>query len=107
LSTRLELKPIEIRIKAIPGASRDAVSGLLGNRLKLRISAAPEDGKANKAIEKLLARTLGIKPSQVIICAGRTNPEKTAQVFDISIEHLSESLGFDARLITQNQDAER
>jgi uncharacterized protein (TIGR00251 family) len=107
LSTGLDTNPIEIRIKVIPNASHDALCGLLGDRLKLRVSAAPEDGKANKAIEKLLARSVGLKPSQVIICAGHTNPEKTVQIYGISVEILSESLGFDTRLITLNQGAKR
>ena len=42
-------------VKAVPGASLDTVAGALGDRLKVRISAAPEDGQANRAICRLLA----------------------------------------------------
>lgn len=70
----------DLRIKAVPGASRDAVAGMLGDRLKIRVAAPPEGGKANKAIVALLARELGLKPAQVEIVAGLTNPEKTVRL---------------------------
>ncbi len=71
---------VDIRIKAVPGASRDAVAGMLGERVKVRVSAPPEGGKANRAIEAVIARALGIKPSQVAVVMGMTNPEKTVRV---------------------------
>ena len=71
-----------LRLKAVPGASRDEIAAVMhhpdGVRLKVRVSAPPEGGKANKAICKLLARELGCKPGDVEIIAGHTNPEKTA-----------------------------
>ena len=36
-----------IRLKVVPGSSRDAIAGILGGRLKVKVAAAPEDGKAN------------------------------------------------------------
>jgi len=71
---------IELRIKAVPGASRDDLAGMLGDRLKVRVSAPPEGGKANKAIVALIARELGIKRAQVEVVSGRTNPEKTLRI---------------------------
>ena len=64
----------------MPGASRNEVSGIIADRLKVRISAAPEAGKANKAISKLLASALGVKVKQVSIDAGQTNPEKIVRI---------------------------
>lgn len=72
-----------LRIKAVPGASRDAVAGMLGERLKVRVSAPPEGGKANKAICALIARELGLKPAQVEVAAGHANPEKTLHLHGI------------------------
>ncbi len=69
-----------IRVKAVPGASRDEIVGPLGDRLKVRIAAAPEGGKANKAICKLIAKRLGVAPNLVEVAAGTTNPEKTVYV---------------------------
>lgn len=69
-----------LHLKAVPNAKRDEVAGWLGDRLKVRVSAPPEDGRANKAICELLARELGVKPSAITIIRGHTSPEKTAQI---------------------------
>jgi uncharacterized protein len=78
-----------IRIKAVPGARRDEIAGMLGDRLKIRISAPPEDGKANDAIRALLARELGLKPRDIEIIAGHTRPEKTVQIANATPEALA------------------
>ncbi len=69
-----------IRVKAVPGASREEIAGPLGDRLKIRVSAPPEGGRANKAVCLLIARALGVKPKQVSIEAGRTSARKTIRV---------------------------
>lgn len=69
-----------IRVKAVPGASRDAIAGLLGDRLKVRVAAAPEGGKANDAICALLAKALGAKPRDASVVSGHTSPEKLVRV---------------------------
>jgi uncharacterized protein (TIGR00251 family) len=69
-----------IRIKAVPGASRDGIAGAVGDRLKVRVSAPPEGGHANRAICRLVAAALGVRPRQVTIERGRTSPEKTLRV---------------------------
>lgn len=84
-----------IRIKAVPGASRDAVGGLLGERVKVRVSAAPEGGKANKAIIRLLAGAIGCRAGQVELVSGQTHPEKLFAVRGIDAERISDALGFD------------
>lgn len=74
---------MDLKIKAVPGASRDAVAGMLGDRIKVRVSAPPEGGKANKAIEAVIAESLGVKASQVEVVAGMTNPVKTVRVVGV------------------------
>lgn len=69
-----------IRVKAVPGASRDEIAGPLGDRLKIRVAAAPEGGKANKAICRLIAKRLGAPAKSVEVVTGPTNPEKTVRV---------------------------
>jgi len=69
-----------LSIKAVPGASRDALGGELGGRLKVRVAAPPEGGKANEAICELVARALGVKARQVSVELGRSNPEKVVRV---------------------------
>ena len=53
-----------LRIRLTPNGGRDALDGLVttsdGPALKTRVRAAPEDGRANAALEKLVANWLGI-----------------------------------------------
>ena len=68
---------VRIAVKAVPGASRDAIAGPLGERLKVKVAAPPEDGKANEAICKLLAKALSLPMRQVQVESGHTGPEKS------------------------------
>ncbi|MDP6891058.1 MAG: DUF167 family protein, partial [Phycisphaerales bacterium] len=78
-----------VRLKAVPGASRDAIAGLLGDRLKVRISAAAEGGKANKAICRLLAGATG---TAVTIETGHGSPLKTARANGVSPDQVADAL---------------
>lgn len=67
-------------VKAVPGASRDQIAGRLGDRLKVRVAAAPEGGKANAAVCTLIARALNIPASAVQVERGHSHPEKTLRI---------------------------
>lgn len=69
-----------LRIKAVPGARREAIAGVLGDRLKVRVAAPPERGRANRAIEALVARILGLKARDVCVASGLTSPDKTLHI---------------------------
>ena len=83
---------VTIRLKAVPGAKNDEIAGVLGDRLKVRVSAPPEGGKANGAICALLAAALGLRPRDVQICSGTSNPEKVARASGIDEVTASERL---------------
>ena len=85
-----------IRVKAVPGASRDEVAGPVGDRLKVRVTAPPEAGRANKAICVTLARALSIKPNHVSIETGATSPEKTVRVIDCQVATVKSRLMADS-----------
>ena len=80
---------VEIAVKAVPGAKRDEVVGLLGERLKVRVSAPPEGGKANAAICALLARELGVAARAVSVVRGTSNAEKSVFVAGVSAAEVS------------------
>lgn len=63
-------------MKVVPGASRTRIVGVLGDALKVAVSAPPEGGKANAAVCKLLATRLGKAKSDVSIVAGHSQPHK-------------------------------
>ncbi len=90
--TQLDDGSLRIRIKAVPGAKQNQIAGVLGDRLKVRISAPPEAGKANKAICQLIARALGVKQRDVSVVSGQTNPEKIIAVDSYSVDQATAQL---------------
>lgn len=79
---------IVLLVKAVPGARTDEVTGWLGDRLKVRVSAPPEGGKANAAICRLLASELGLKPAAVVVARGQVSAEKSVSVTGTSWEQV-------------------
>ncbi|MFH0911746.1 MAG: DUF167 domain-containing protein [Planctomycetota bacterium] len=67
-------------VKASPGARADAVGGLHDRALRVRVTASPERGKANRAILALLAERLGVPRSSLALVGGETRPRKTIRV---------------------------
>lgn len=68
------------RIRVLPRASRSEAAGIQGDALKLRITEAPVEGKANDECIRLLAKILGVKRTQVTIIAGHAARTKTVAV---------------------------
>ena len=81
-----------IRVKAVPGASRDRLQGLLGDRLKIAVSAPPEGGKANAAIIKLLAAKLDLAAKDLEMESGHGNALKVVRVRLAQVEDVAEAL---------------
>ena len=80
--------------KIVPGSnSPTRFCGLLDGMLKVKVSAAPEKGKANQCLLKFLAKQLGVKKNAVSIISGKTSPVKHIQVLGISADTLLEKLG--------------
>jgi uncharacterized protein (TIGR00251 family) len=79
-------------VKVVPASSRTELSGLLDGMVKIKLSAAPEKGKANKALLAFLAEKLGVKKNSISIIAGETCAVKKIQVLGISAQALSEKL---------------
>lgn len=67
---------VRLLVKAVPGAKRDEIAGWLGDRLKVRVCAPPEGGRANEAIRELLCTTLGVGSHQVSLERGAASPLK-------------------------------
>ena len=87
-----------MRVRAQPGASKDAVEETCQDAagqafLKVRVRAAPEKGKANAAIEKVLAAALGLPKTAVSVEKGETQRIKTVRISaDPSIAAALEAL---------------
>jgi len=74
LNLRKTATGLMLAVRLTPRSSRDAVEGLedfAGETvLKARVRALPEDGRANAALEKLIAKWLGVPPSSVEVAQG-------------------------------------
>lgn len=80
-------------MKVVPGARRDEIAGMLGARLKVRVSAPPEGGRANAAVCALVAAALGVRPRQVQIEKGHASAEKTLRVSGADPARVARLLG--------------
>ena len=67
-------------VKVQTGASPQCIAGLQANRLKIRVNAAPERGKANKAIIAILADALHLSKQALEIVRGATQSHKTISI---------------------------
>ncbi|MFH1615540.1 MAG: DUF167 domain-containing protein [Planctomycetota bacterium] len=79
-------------VKVVPGSSRTVVSGLLGKRLKIKVAAAAEKGKANQCLVEFLAAKAQVRKNAVSITSGQTGMTKTIRITGLSREQLLERL---------------
>ena len=76
---------IRLRLKVTPKAKRLAIGGLQpeadgGVCLKVAVTAAPEDGKANAAVIALLAKEWGVAKTAISVVAGATDRRKLVEI---------------------------
>jgi len=85
-----------LSVWAQPGASRDRIAGLHGDRLKVAVSAPPEKGRANKAVEAVIAGALGVRKSAVKVVAGEISRDKIVEVEGVDEARARALLGLPA-----------
>jgi uncharacterized protein (TIGR00251 family) len=85
MSTRLQLR-------VAPGAARNAVVGRYGAGWKIRVAAAPEDGKANDAVVRLLAGALEVPAGDVEIVSGYASRDKIVALAGLEREEIDRRL---------------
>ncbi|MDF0599182.1 DUF167 domain-containing protein [Psychromarinibacter sp. C21-152] len=77
--THLAREGTEIAVRVTPKASRSAIKRD-GDTLRVYVTAAPEGGKANAAVAKLLAKALGLPKSRLSLIRGQTARDKVFRV---------------------------
>lgn len=75
-----------------PRAAKDALVGLHGTAVKMKVTAPPVDDKANRAVESLLARVLGLPRSAISIVSGSTSRHKRVAVTGMNAQMVSSAL---------------
>lgn len=77
-------KGITLDVKVTPGAKKDAIEGMLGERLKVRIAAKAVDGAANDRLIKFIAQNFNAPNSAVCLLSGATSRTKTLFIEEFS-----------------------
>jgi uncharacterized protein len=75
---------VHLLVKVVPASSRNCIAGWLGDTLKVRVTAQPERGKANAAVEATIAEALGISIASARVIQGRTSPRKVVEILGLS-----------------------
>ena len=75
-------------VKVVPRSSKTAIAGVLGGKLKIKLAAAPEKGKANESLVGFLADTIGVKKNAIKITSGLTSPVKSIEITGVSADFL-------------------
>jgi uncharacterized protein (TIGR00251 family) len=87
---RAQPERVLLQIKVVPGSSRDAIAGWLGAALKVRVTAPAERGRANAAVEELVAGALGLPRASVRVVRGTTSARKTLELLGVSEAEIRE-----------------
>ena len=75
-------------VKVHPRAKKDAITGEVGDALKLSLISPPVDGRANEACIEFFAKLLKVSRTSVTIAAGESSRNKIIRVSGLSAEQL-------------------
>ena len=80
------------QVKVHPRAHKNAVTGVVGDTLKLALTAPPVEGRANEACVKFLAELLNVPRSSVTIAAGESSRQKLIRVAGLRAAQVEDKL---------------
>jgi uncharacterized protein (TIGR00251 family) len=93
---RLELSErsggVRISVHVRPRSSRSKILGVRDRSLDVALTSPPADGAANTELIKLLARALGVRPSDVSIAVGSSGRTKVIQINGVGVEQVKSRL---------------
>jgi uncharacterized protein len=82
-----------LRLRVSPGARSNAIVGKHGEGWKVRVTAAPEAGRANDAVLRLLAERLGLPGTSVTLVSGPASRDKIVELSGIDAAEVERRLG--------------
>jgi len=83
---------VTFAVKVQPRARKNAITGELGDTLKLALTAPPVEGRANQACIEFFANLLKLPRSSVTIASGESNRRKVIRVTGLSADELQRRL---------------
>ena len=84
---------VSFAVKVHPRAKKNAITGKVGDALKVVLTAPPVDGKANDACIEFFASLLNVPRSSVTIAAGQASRNKVIRVAGLTSQQVRERLG--------------
>jgi uncharacterized protein YggU (UPF0235/DUF167 family) len=81
-----------LRLRVSPGSSETRITGRHGEGWKLRVAAAPEQGRANDAVLVLLARTLSLPRTAVTLVSGQGARDKIVRLAGLTPDEADRRL---------------
>lgn len=87
-----DVSDVLLTVRVQPKASRDSVEVEMSGRVRVRVTAPPEDNAANLAVIRLIARSLGVPSSRVSLEHGARGREKVLRIQGITGEQVAQRL---------------
>ena len=84
---------VSFQVRVHPRAKKNAITGEVGDALKVALTAPPVDGKANAACIEFFAKLLKVPRASVTIAAGQTSRNKVVRVAGLTAAELQTRLG--------------
>ena len=84
---------VSFQVRVHPRAKKNAITGEVGDALKVALTAPPVDGKANEACIEFFAKLLKVPRASVTIAAGQTSRNKVVRVAGLTAAELQTRLG--------------
>ncbi|MBZ5530796.1 MAG: DUF167 domain-containing protein [Acidobacteriia bacterium] len=86
------VKGVTFAVKVHPRARKNAITGTVGDALKLALTAPPVEGKANHAVIEFFAELFAISRSSVTIASGETSRNKVIRIGGVSADAVRRRL---------------
>ena len=84
---------VSFAVRVHPRAKKNAITGELGDALKVSLTTPPVEGRANEACIEFLANLLKVPRSSVTIASGQNSPRKVIRVRGVSADEVQKRLG--------------
>ena len=88
----MEALSARLRLRVAPGSARSGIVGRYGEAWKVRVSAPPEDGRANDAVLHLLAETLSVPRAAVTLVSGHGARDKIVELTGLDLVEVEQRL---------------
>ena len=87
------METVRLSVRLTPRASREEIAGFEGETLRVRVTAPPVEGRANRALVRLLAKRLGLPRGAVHVVTGQTSRSKVVAIDGLDATELRRRLG--------------